>query len=661
MIHFTSHSRSLAASALLLLGAALSTAQAAIVSYTISGKLTSVVASNALAAEFPVGTAWSAVVSWDTAASNLFLSSTQGQYPVKGITLTLTGVSGTWTTSTVTNGGSFTLNYEGSADAIQFTSGWGPTAHTNATIADLQPYSVNLTLTDPTGTAIAALNAPPSSLTFSQWSPAVANSYLKFYLNNDGDRFLVGDIRSITTTGAGGSSSTPTSQAVTAGASATLTTAAAGTIQWQRNGTNLAGATTGTLSLNNVQPASAGIYSALVASGGTTTMQSAILGVSSSVKIIGTGAEVDGNIRHPNGKHYDQVLLSGAAATITADATQATRTSFIDLDGDIVQVEFSGAGTLSIVLDAPTGPAAPTKYNQPTVSYMKGHAGLVITGADETTNVTVFTVGRATAFDPTGAYDITKPAGGSNNPANNGSGLFVGHTATTYDGFADLAFVAIQSANGKFGGVRTANASYFAAKGYTGIYAPGVEFTGPVFVHDINASDTATPVMLLGSAGDARVTGGTLKQDNSRAVQIKGVTQLKFTDGASSHGTLFTAQANQAVLESDGVNVTTQVAVNPTPAGGGSTVTKQLTYFAAGANPPFANGAKKSFEVSLTSLKFDTTTLTNPTALTLTAPLTGAKFTDTATSLVWEVYFRNGAFHEINVMRNGAFVGQWSE
>jgi hypothetical protein len=45
----------------------------------------------------------------------------------------------------------------------------------------------------------------------------------------------------------------------------------------------------------------------------------------------------------------------------------------------------------------------------------------------------------------------------------------------TYDGVADIAFIAIQSANGKFGGIRTGNTTYYASQGFTGVYAPGVD------------------------------------------------------------------------------------------------------------------------------------------------------------------------------------------
>ena len=164
---------------------------------------------------------------------------------------------------------------------------------------------------------------------------------------------------------------------------------------------------------------------------------------------------------------------------------------------------------------------------------MKGHASIVVTGADETTNLSVFSVGRSTAIN---------------------QALF--RSDVTYDGFADIASIAILSANGKFGGLRTANASYLATDGITGIYAPGVQFTGPVYVGDIGASATAAPMLILGSATDVRITGGDLTQANSRPVVVGGITQLQFTAGTTSHGVLLPAQTNHARLEAGGVDVT---------------------------------------------------------------------------------------------------------
>jgi hypothetical protein len=278
---------------------------------------------------------------------------------------------------------------------------------------------------------------------------------------------------------------------------------------------------------------------------------------------VGAANELGANIRHPNGRFYDQLLLTGNAATFTADAGQVTRISYLDLNNDIVQVEFSGAGSVTLVLDTPSGPAAPVSYNQ-AVSYMKGHGSVYLANTDSSSYISAFTVGRMTAFDPTGGYDISKPVSDTNRPANNGNPLF--QSATSYDGVADLGLLAITGASNTFGGVLTANTGYWQDRGYTGIYAPGVLFAdGRVYLHDLSAFGTATPVLQLGSASNVRVTGGNLKQDNNRAVQVSGFTALLFAAGTDSHGNLLPAQANQARLEENGVDVTAQRVTGGTP------------------------------------------------------------------------------------------------
>ncbi|HWA84881.1 MAG TPA: immunoglobulin domain-containing protein [Opitutus sp.] len=360
----------------------------------------------------------------------------------------------------------------------------------------------------------------------------------------------------------------PQNQTVAAGGSATLTAAATGTpnpaFQWRRNGVDVAGQTSPVLSLADAEPANAGLYAVNVASAaGETASAGAILGVTTSKAVVGTGSVLGTDLPHPNGNHYDQVLLSGAAASISTQG-RTTRTSFIDDDGDIVQVEFAGPGTLSLLMDNASAAAPPAKYTQASVNYVSGHVGIVIAGATEATNLLVFTVGRATAFDSSNHYNILQPPSATNVPANNGAPIFANQSATIYDGVADIAFVAIASSDGKFGGVRTADARYSARSGLTGLYAPGVQFSGPIYLGDLSARGEATPVIQIGAAlGATAITGGNLAQANGRAVQVSGLTQLKFQDGSDSAGNLLPAQANRAKLEQDGVDVTSQIVVNP--------------------------------------------------------------------------------------------------
>jgi outer membrane protein assembly factor BamB/subtilisin family serine protease len=338
----------------------------------------------------------------------------------------------------------------------------------------------------------------------------------------------------------------PVSQAVSVGGNVALTTLAAGDVgtsyEWQLNGTPVSGATTTTLTLP-VQPENTGLYTAVATSNTFATASApAIVGLLTNNKTVGAASEVGTNIVHLNGNTYDQILLQGTAASITADPGQVVRLSFVDITKDIVQVEFSGAGTLSVVLANPSGPAAPENYVQPDVSYMKGHAGIVISGANETTNVSVFSVGRANAVNQS---------------------LF--RSDVTYDGVADIAFVAILSANGKFGGLRAANTTFLATKGVAGIYAPNVQFTGPVYVGDIQASDSAEPMLRLGTSAEVQINGGDLLQPNNHAIQVSGITRLKFVDGSTSHGVILPAQVNRGRLEQNGVDVTADIVVGPSP------------------------------------------------------------------------------------------------
>ncbi|HWA84849.1 MAG TPA: family 16 glycosylhydrolase [Opitutus sp.] len=396
-------------------------------------------------------------------------------------------------------------------------------------------------------------------------APAGSYFYRIYTLSGDG----ISDPTNAVSVATPAAATSPESQAVAAGGTASVSVVAAGlsapSYQWRFNGADLTSATNATLSISNFGPAASGLYSALVTSGAVNISSAAVvLGLATTDAVAGDGEVLGTDIVHPNGNHFDQVLLTGPAESITANYAdhRVTRTSYIDLNDDIVQVEFAGRGTLSLVLASAGNPAPPLKYNQ-SINYVKGHAGIVIVGADETTNVSVFTVGRATAFDPTGRYDILQPISGTNDPANNGSPLFSGHTDTAYDGIADIAFVAIVSNDGKFGALRTANASYWADAGFTGVYAPGVAFQGPVYLGELDARGTATPVIILGSAGDVRVTGGSLLQSNAAPVQVSGLTQLQFAAGSDSAGNLLPAQRNQAILEEDGRDVTDQVVVNP--------------------------------------------------------------------------------------------------
>ncbi|HRE83595.1 MAG TPA: immunoglobulin domain-containing protein, partial [Opitutaceae bacterium] len=310
----------------------------------------------------------------------------------------------------------------------------------------------------------------------------------------------------------------PASLSILEGANATFsvtaTSASALTYQWFKDGLLIPDATQASLQIVGVHSLDAGLYSVQVSNtDGTVISSAALLGVQTETKVSGDAVEVGSNIVHPNGNVYDQSLLTGHSTTLVANPGQIHRVSFVDLSNDIVQIEFSGAGSLTLTLEAPTGPATAALYVQPEVQYMKGHPSIIIADANETTHLAVFSVGRSTAVNQS---------------------LF--RDDVVYDGVADLASIAIASINGKFGSLRAGNVTFFASHGITGIYAPNIQFTGPVYVGDINAYVTAQPTLLLGSATDVRITGGDLLQNNQQPVAVSGITALQFTAGSNSHG-----------------------------------------------------------------------------------------------------------------------------
>ncbi len=278
----------------------------------------------------------------------------------------------------------------------------------------------------------------------------------------------------------------------------------------------------------NFQPADAGLYSLTADNNGSDVRASepTIMGLRGAAKITGHASEVGSDIRHPDGNIYDQVLLHGAAA-VQADPGQILRASYIDLNNDIVQVEFSGAGTLNIGFPGGvTGPAPASNYHQDGVAYVKGHANLIVVDADETTHLSVFSVGRLTALNPT---------------------LF--RDEVDYDGVADLGYIAISSPSGRFGGLRAGNAHFFASVGFAGLFSPGIEFTKPIFIGEIEAYDSAVPLLAYRSAAQVTITGGDLRQPNGRGIWVRADPELQFTAGTTSHGEMLPAQSGGGTFE----------------------------------------------------------------------------------------------------------------
>ena len=225
-----------------------------------------------------------------------------------------------------------------------------------------------------------------------------------------------------------------------------------------------------------------------------------------TVILEGEGDVVGENIQHPNGNVFDQILLTGESIKVQAKPGQITRVSFLDENEDIVQAEFSGTGDFTITLDQETfQPAAlPARYNQD-VKYVTGKPSIVVDGADASTYVSLFTVGRLNAVN-----ENLFPEG------------------QEYDAKADVKLVEVTNCS-EIGGMLMGNAEFSGKSGKVGVDARNVKVKQRVTFGDIDASDDAVPYLLFdegafddeeGKGPGPMVAGGDLVQTNGAPIVV---------------------------------------------------------------------------------------------------------------------------------------------
>ena len=307
----------------------------------------------------------------------------------------------------------------------------------------------------------------------------------------------------------------PASQEVQSGSAIVLSVVASGddlTYQWFTGnsgdtGAPVTGATGSTLDTGTLN-VSTNYWVQITNAGGTADSDTAVVTVAApSVPLVldGMGDIAGENIQHPNGNVFDQILLTGESIQLQARPGQITRVSFMDETEDIVQVEFSGAGTFTVTLDPATflPPAIPPRYNQ-AVEYVTGKPGVVIDGADSSTFFSIFTVGSINAVN-----QALFPEG------------------QVYDAQADVTLVEVVNSTG-IGGMQLSNTVFSGSTGKVGVDARGVPIAVRLTVGDIDASGDAVPNLLFGSgsftvpAGNPglRITGGDLAQTNGASVVV---------------------------------------------------------------------------------------------------------------------------------------------
>jgi hypothetical protein len=189
--------------------------------------------------------------------------------------------------SRIPNGSKFSCNSCHTANVPALNS-FGSAFRTNSRVwnaalaaadADKDGFTNGLELADPNGTWVQGSANPAGTVT------------------NPGDASSKPTVAAPTIT------AQPASQTVTAGANASFTVQATGTgtlsFQWQKDGGNLAGATSATLNLTAVTPAQAGAYRVVVSNaGGSVTSSAATLTVNTpAVPPTLSVALADGSLR----------------------------------------------------------------------------------------------------------------------------------------------------------------------------------------------------------------------------------------------------------------------------------------------------------------------------------------------------------------------------
>ncbi|HEY9153598.1 MAG TPA: immunoglobulin domain-containing protein, partial [Opitutaceae bacterium] len=302
----------------------------------------------------------------------------------------------------------------------------------------------------------------------------------------------------------------PTSQTVTAGANVTFTVVAAGTTptyQWQKGGTNIAGATNASLMLNSVQASDAGNYTVVVSnSAGNVTSSIAALTVNAAQAAPVITQQPDSQTVGPGSSVTFTGAASGTGLTYKwqkggVDIPGATATSLTLPNvqaGDAGNYTFTATNTegiaisqiATLVVDTPK----PGRLVNLSVRSQAGTgsqtliAGFIISGAG-TKPVMVRASGPTLSN-----FGVQNPL---SNPA---LSLFLGQTVTAQnDNWVDAPNLdAILAANGNMEGTFTLNSkdsiilTPLAANGYTAQVSGPAGSSGVALV-EVFDTDTVPP------------------------------------------------------------------------------------------------------------------------------------------------------------------------
>ena len=219
---------------------------------------------------------------------------------------------------------------------------------------------------------------------------------------------------------------------------------------------------------------------------------------------------------------YNGFEQSSVVASYAATPGELTRVSFLDLDGDVVFAEFGGNGKLTISFEQYES-AQPSPYLQSTTWYSQGLATLSISGGDQSTFLSVFSLGN----DPL-RVDEAIIDGDSDDPDN-----------ASFEGanfMADIRAVEVLGAEDQvnfFGGLGLANTNFTGTGSpgdkLTGVNAPNVRILQYLRIGDVNTEGAAMPIisihpssLLNDDDGAVEIAGGDLNVEEDNKIDTGG-------------------------------------------------------------------------------------------------------------------------------------------
>ena len=223
------------------------------------------------------------------------------------------------------------------------------------------------------------------------------------------------------------------------------------------------------------------------------------------------------------GHTYNGFELRGSTVTLSATAGEVTRLSFLDINGDVIFVDFSSDSSdteVVVTLEDYMDPLSESPYNQPDSRYAMGLATVTVVNPTEMTWLKVTSIGNdETLVDPM----IVMP-----------------DSFATANGWAEIRKIVIEGM-GSIGAIHAANVSFRAMDGVVGIDAPDTVVVRALSIGDLTLVEGGTAKPYLKVSGDSLAVGGMVIEE----IRIHGgdLAQSTGDDQVDTGGAIFKIMA----------------------------------------------------------------------------------------------------------------------